>query len=66
MRSLEAARTTCESFLPGLLDLLSGMPLEELEAPRNPALDHFRKTGGPGLVIPQTYGGAGADPVQAL
>lgn len=66
MRSLEAARATCESFLPGLLDLLSGTPLEELEAPRNPALDHFRRTGGPGLVIPETYGGAGADPVQAL
>ncbi|PWI12145.1 oxidoreductase [Streptomyces sp. NWU339] len=66
MRSLEAARATCDSFLPGLLDLLSGMPLEALEAPRNPALDHFRETGGPGLVIPKTYGGAGADPVQAL
>ncbi|KIF75393.1 oxidoreductase [Streptomyces sp. 150FB] len=66
MRSLEAARETCESFLPGLLDLLSSTPLEELEAPKNPALDHFRKAGGPGLVIPKTYGGAGADPLQAL
>ncbi|MFJ7997460.1 acyl-CoA dehydrogenase family protein [Streptomyces sp. NPDC096310] len=66
MRSLDAARETCESFLPGLLDLLSGTSLEELEAPKNPALDHFRKAGGPGLVIPKTYGGAGADPLQAL
>ncbi|MFE3823966.1 acyl-CoA dehydrogenase family protein [Streptomyces sp. NPDC059092] len=66
MRSLEAARETCESFLPGLLDLLSGASLEELEAPKNPALDHFRTAGGPGLVIPKTYGGAGADPLQAL
>ncbi|MFI6701072.1 acyl-CoA dehydrogenase family protein [Streptomyces sp. NPDC050509] len=66
MRSLEAARETCESFLPGLLDQLSGTSLEELEAPKNPALDHFRKAGGPGLLIPKTYGGAGADPLQAL
>ncbi|MEV7089662.1 acyl-CoA dehydrogenase family protein [Streptomyces sp. NPDC093085] len=66
MRSLDAARATCESFLPGLLDQLALTPLEELEAPRNPALDHFRKAGGPGLVIPKTYGGAGADPLEAL
>jgi alkylation response protein AidB-like acyl-CoA dehydrogenase len=66
MRSLEAARETCESFLPGLLDLLGRIPLEELEVPRSPALDHFRSCGGPGLVIPKTYGGAGADPLQAL
>ncbi|MFD5745764.1 acyl-CoA dehydrogenase family protein [Streptomyces sp. NPDC127033] len=66
MRSSEAARETCEAFLPGLLDQLAGTPLEELEAPQNPALDHFRTAGGPGLVIPKTYGGAGADPLQAL
>ncbi|MEV8394266.1 MULTISPECIES: acyl-CoA dehydrogenase family protein [unclassified Streptomyces] len=66
MRSLEAARETCEAFLPGLLDQLSGTPLEELEAPKNPALDQFRAASGPGLVIPTTYGGAGADPLQAL
>ncbi|WP_406002936.1 acyl-CoA dehydrogenase family protein [Streptomyces sp. NBC_00829] len=66
MRSLEAARQTCESFLPGLLDRLVGIPLEELEAPRSPAIAHFRACGGPALVIPKAYGGAGADPSQAM
>ncbi|MFF4652777.1 acyl-CoA dehydrogenase family protein [Streptomyces sp. NPDC001380] len=66
MRTLEAARDTCESLLPGLLGLLDATPLAELEAPRSPALDHFRACGGPGLVIPRTYGGLGADPLQAM
>jgi len=66
MRSMEHARETCESFLPGLLDKLDGIPLTELEAPGNPALGHFRACGGPGLVIPKAYAGAGADPLQAL
>jgi alkylation response protein AidB-like acyl-CoA dehydrogenase len=66
MRSLESARETCESFLPGLLDLLAEIPLAELEAPQSPAIDYFRSCGGPGLVIPKEYAGAGADPLQAL
>ncbi|GGO90684.1 acyl-CoA dehydrogenase family protein [Wenjunlia tyrosinilytica] len=66
MRSLEVASQTCEAFLPGLLDLLAETPLKELEAPDSPALGHFRSHGGPGLVIPKEYKGAGADPLQAL
>ncbi|KRV46510.1 oxidoreductase [Wenjunlia vitaminophila] len=66
MRSLEAAKDVCESFLPGLLDDLAAIPLAELEAPKSPAMDRFRARGGPGLVIPKEYKGGGADPVQAL
>ncbi|MCS0638358.1 acyl-CoA/acyl-ACP dehydrogenase [Streptomyces sp. LP05-1] len=66
MRPLEAARATCESFLPGLLDRLAGTPLAELETPESPAIGHFRECGGPALVIPKAYGGLGADPLQAM
>ncbi|MCP9944758.1 acyl-CoA/acyl-ACP dehydrogenase [Streptomyces somaliensis] len=66
MRPLEAARETCESFLPGLLDRLADVPLAELEAPGSPAISHFRQCGGPALVIPKEHGGFGADPLQAM
>lgn len=58
MRPLEAARETCESFLPGLLDRLADVPLAELEAPGSPAISHFRQCGGPALVIPKEHGGS--------
>ncbi|MFX4293291.1 acyl-CoA dehydrogenase family protein [Streptomyces bohaiensis] len=66
MRSLQSARETCEKFLPGLLDRLADVPLEELEAPRSVAFDDFRAAGGPALLVPASYGGIGADPLQAL
>ncbi|WP_406840597.1 acyl-CoA dehydrogenase family protein [Streptomyces sp. AHU1] len=66
MHSLDAARSTCEAFLPGLLGRLDDIPLTELEQPGSPAIDLFRSHSGPGLVIPKTYAGAGASPLQAL
>ncbi|MEU6274038.1 acyl-CoA dehydrogenase family protein [Streptomyces populi] len=66
MHSLDAARSTCEAFLPGLLGRLDDIPLTELEQPGSPAIDLFRSHAGPGLVIPKTYAGAGAGPLQAL
>ncbi|MFJ2094961.1 acyl-CoA dehydrogenase family protein [Streptomyces sp. NPDC087901] len=66
MRSLDAARQICEGYLPGLLDRLAEIPLDELESPDNPAIEIFRGHGGPGLVIPKTYAGAGAGPLDAL
>ncbi|MFB7244260.1 acyl-CoA dehydrogenase family protein [Streptomyces populi] len=66
MHSLDAARSTCEAFLPGLLGRLDDIPLTELERPGSPAIDLFRSHAGPGLVIPKTYAGAGASPLQAL
>ncbi|MFG3146037.1 acyl-CoA dehydrogenase family protein [Streptomyces sp. NPDC048243] len=66
MRSLDAAREICESYLPGLLKNLDDIPLADLEKPDSPGLTHFRTAKGPGLVIPKEYQGAGADPLQAL
>ncbi|MHB9756204.1 acyl-CoA dehydrogenase [Streptomyces sp. BYX5S] len=66
MRSMSTARRTCEKFLPGLLAALDEIPLAELERPGNPAIGLFRAHGGPGLVIPQTYSGSGATPLEAV
>ncbi|MET9254323.1 acyl-CoA dehydrogenase family protein [Streptomyces sp. NPDC048182] len=66
MRPLDAARETCEKHLPGLLSALGEHPLAELESPGSPAIDLFRRHGGPRLVIPKTYTGSGAGPREAL
>ena len=67
MRSLDAARDTCEKYLPDLLGRLAEFPLEQLEAAEgSPAIELFRTSRGPSLVIPETYAGSGADPVEAL
>jgi alkylation response protein AidB-like acyl-CoA dehydrogenase len=66
MRTLDEAREVCERFLPGLLAKLSEAPLLELEKPGNPGLELFRSCGGPGLVIPKDYAGAGASPLDAI
>lgn len=66
MRALDAARETCERHLPGLLEALGEHPLDELEKPGSPAIGLFRSHGGPALVIPKTYSGLGAGPVEAV
>ncbi|MEV0522466.1 acyl-CoA dehydrogenase family protein [Streptomyces sp. NPDC050439] len=66
MRSMNTARRTCEEFLPGLLAALDDIPLADLERPGSPAIGLFRTHGGPGLVIPRTYSGSGATPLQAV
>ncbi|MFH8489214.1 acyl-CoA dehydrogenase family protein [Streptomyces longisporoflavus] len=66
MRSMTAARHTCEEFLPGLLGELEKVPLADLEKPGSPAVELFRTHGGTGLVIPGAYSGSGATPLQAV
>lgn len=66
MRSLNEAREICERYLPGLLDNLSAIPLLDLEKPGNPALELFRASAGPALVIPKEYEGHGATPLEAI
>jgi alkylation response protein AidB-like acyl-CoA dehydrogenase len=66
MRSLNTDRRTCEEFLPGLLGELGKVALADLEKPGSPAIDLFRAHAGPGLVIPKTYSGSGATPLQAV
>lgn len=66
MRTLDEAREVCETYLPGLLSKLSDIPLTELEKPGNPGLELFKASGGPALVIPESYSGAGATPLEAI
>ncbi|MGW2866077.1 acyl-CoA dehydrogenase family protein [Streptomyces sp. NPDC001205] len=66
MRSTQRAAEVCEAFLPGLLGKLADVPMAELEAPGSPAIAHFKACGGPALVIPRAYQGAGATPMEAL
>jgi alkylation response protein AidB-like acyl-CoA dehydrogenase len=66
MRSLDAAREACDTFLPGLQADLAKLPLAKLEAPGSPAIELFRRHGGPALVIPKVYSGSGVGPRQAV
>lgn len=66
MRTLDDAREVCETHVPGLLAKLSDIPLAELEKPGNQGLELFRTCGGPGLVIPKEYSGAGVTPLEAI
>ncbi|MEU5366079.1 acyl-CoA dehydrogenase family protein [Streptomyces sp. NPDC005925] len=66
MRALDAARDTCERYLPGLLGALAEHSLDDLERPDSPAIGLFRSHGGPALVIPKTYSGLGAGPREAV
>ncbi|MBB4711994.1 acyl-CoA dehydrogenase family protein [Streptomyces luteogriseus] len=66
MRSLELARSVCERFHPGLLKELDQIPYTDRERPGSPVIDLFRIHGGVGLLIPEEYGGHGADALDAL
>jgi alkylation response protein AidB-like acyl-CoA dehydrogenase len=66
MQTLDKARETCETYLPGLLSDLSAVPMLDLEKPGGPGLELFRKRGGPGLVIPKSYSGSGASAQDAV
>ena len=66
MRFLEPERRTLEQFLPGLSEKLGLHSFNELEANQSPAIALFREHGGPGLLIPKEFGGAGATALQAV
>lgn len=66
MRSLENARAACERYSPGLIKALADLPLLKREAADSPVLEIFREYGGPGLLVPASYGGAGADALDAV
>ena len=65
MRSLDEARNVCEHFHPGMCAALADISLAEREAPGGPVIGIFRKFGGPGLMVPAEYGGAGVDALSA-
>ncbi|MBQ1100493.1 MULTISPECIES: acyl-CoA dehydrogenase family protein [unclassified Streptomyces] len=66
MRSLDLARSVCERFHPGLLKELDKIPYTDRERPGSPVIDLFRIHGGVGLLIPEEYGGHGADALDAM
>jgi isobutylamine N-monooxygenase len=65
MRSLDEARNVCERYHPGMCAALAEISLTEREAPGGPVLAIFRKFGGPRLMVPTEFGGAGADALSA-
>ncbi|MFF5899176.1 acyl-CoA dehydrogenase [Streptomyces argenteolus] len=66
MRSLDVARDACERNHPGLYKALTALPLTEREAPGSPVIDLFRTHGGPGLLVPSSFGGLGVSALEAV
>ncbi|MFJ3644396.1 acyl-CoA dehydrogenase family protein [Streptomyces sp. NPDC090108] len=66
MRFLASAHEACEKFHPGLEAALEAVPLAEREAVDSPVLEIFRAHGGAGLLVPEAFGGQGADPLGAV
>lgn len=62
---LKREREVLAAHLPGLDDELAALSLLQLERPESPGLDAFRRHGGPGLLVPTAYGGAGANALDA-
>ena len=59
MTFLDTARARLDDHLPGLDKQLADVSLIELEQPGSGALSMFRAAGGPALLVPEAYGGAG-------
>ncbi|NGO66845.1 acyl-CoA dehydrogenase family protein [Streptomyces boncukensis] len=66
MRTLDSARATCEHYHPGLGKALEEIEFEEREYPGSPVIALFREHDGVGLLVPEAFGGKGADPVDAV
>lgn len=66
MRFLEKYQATLEAKLPGLADDLVKIGQAELESDSTRGLDSFRARGGPGLLVPERHGGAGATALEAV
>jgi hypothetical protein len=62
---LKSELAALDQILPGLADRLRATSFQEMERAGNPALRFFRDAGGPGLLIPQAFGGRGATPLDA-
>ena len=66
MNFLRRERDCLEHYLPRLDKRLAEVPLLDLERPDNPGLSMFREEGGPGLLVPEIYGGLGASLADAV
>ncbi len=65
MQFMEADRNACDKLLPGLRQQLAELPLAELEAEDSPAIEIFRAHAGTNLMVPESYGGLDASPLDA-
>lgn len=65
MQFMEADRNACDKLLPGLRQQLAELPLAELEADGSPAIEIFRAHAGTNLMVPESYGGLDASPLDA-
>ncbi|WBB95650.1 MULTISPECIES: acyl-CoA dehydrogenase family protein [unclassified Solwaraspora] len=66
MRSLDIARAACEKFHPGLCGALADTSLSVHESAQATSIKTYRAHGGAGLLVPEAYGGAGADALDAV
>ncbi|WP_331742009.1 acyl-CoA/acyl-ACP dehydrogenase (plasmid) [Streptomyces sp. NBC_00726] len=66
MRSLATARDVCEKFHKGLLEAIEEIPLMEREGADSPVLELYRTCNGPSLLVPTSYGGQAAGPLEAV
>lgn len=55
-----------EQFIPGFVADMLELSLEVTEAPGNPGIQAFRQRGGPGLLIPKSFGGLELTAVDAV
>ncbi|HEX8066941.1 MAG TPA: acyl-CoA dehydrogenase family protein [Thermoleophilaceae bacterium] len=65
MSWLARERATLERHLPGLDEALLAISFADRERPQGGAIDAFRTSGGPGLLIPVDHLGRGATAVEA-
>lgn len=66
MHFLEREHETLRRFLPKLSEELTKAPLSTFENRDSALIPLFRDSAGPGLVIPNEYGGSGATPLEAV
>lgn len=63
---LKASRERLENFLPGIDQELHALGFSKLEEPDGKAIALYRAAGGAGLLIPETFKGKGASPIEAI
>jgi alkylation response protein AidB-like acyl-CoA dehydrogenase len=65
MSWLVKERAVMERYMPGLDDALTAIPFEDREKPGGAAIEAFRNSGGPGLLIPEPHLGLGGSAIEA-
>lgn len=65
-RLWSSATEPLEQFVPGFVAAMGELPLAVTEAPGNPGIEAFRLHGGPGLLVPESFGGLELTAVDAV